>query len=81
MMAGLIMATVRLFAALKRVLEIRLYASVINSYGGARSIGESRARLERDRNIGSRSGANKGKCNDATKRSELCKLRVSWPWS
>ena len=58
------------FAALQRVLEFQLPASVINSYHGVGIVGENRALLDGGSNIG-RSGTHEGKNNNATKSSKL----------
>jgi hypothetical protein len=73
MAAWLMVIVVRLFATLQWVLELKSRTLVINSYRGVSSIGESRALLEGNSNICSRSGANKGERDDATERSELHK--------
>ena len=70
---------IRPLAALQRVLEYQLTASVINSYDGVGIVGENRALLDGGSNIG-RSGTHEGKNNDATKSSKLHE-RVSCPWS
>ena len=71
MMNRLVMAIFRLSAVLRYVLELKLQASIINSYAkGIGLAGEKRARLEGCSNIG-RNDTNEGKGNDATKSSEL----------
>jgi hypothetical protein len=74
---GMIM--VRLFATLPRGLEIKLPASVINSYNRVGIASENRACLDGGSNIGG-NDAHEGNNNDATKNSEL-RERVSIPWS
>ena len=71
MMNRLVMAIFRLSAVLRYVLELKLQASIINSYAkGIGLAGEKRARLEGSSDKGGRS-ANESKSNDATKSSKL----------